>query len=83
MRTEQPTSCSAVISTALLAVCRADFLKYIKTEQAHREPPFRMSIKAHRKGMHYGFDHPGLQIKWVDYRAGWLSGQVSKLAVVI
>jgi prophage maintenance system killer protein len=59
------------------AACRTAFVQYIVAEQEHRDPCYRMSIKAHRRGKQYGFDHPGLQIKWVDYRAGWLSGRAS------
>ncbi len=27
----------------------------------------------------HGFDHPGLQLKWLDYKAGWLAGRKSNI----
>ena len=65
------------LSDTQLDACRTDFVKYAVAEQAHREPWFRMSVKAHRKGKQYGFDHPGLQLKWLDYKAGWVAGRAS------
>lgn len=80
MTTELQTKPAVVLSAVQLdALCRADFVKYMKAEQEHREPWFRMSIKAHRQGMQYGFDHPGVQLKWLDYKAGWLTGRTSNI----
>lgn len=80
MTTELPTKPAAVLSTVQLdALCRAEFVKYIRSEQEHRDPALRSSLLAHRQGKQHGFDHPGLQLKWLDYKAGWLAGRKSNI----
>ena len=78
MATEKSKLPAVVLSTAQLnALCRADFVRYIKAENEHRDPALRPSLLAHRKGKQHGFDHPGMQLKWLDYKAGWLVGRAS------
>lgn len=53
------------------SLCRAAFVAYMKKENEHREPWAKPSMLAHRKGTKYGFDHPGVQLKFIDFKAGW------------
>lgn len=65
----------SAIETVRLEVCRADFVRYAVEQQAHRDLCFRSSLKAHRKGKQHGFDHPGVQVEWLCYKAGWVAGR--------
>ena len=78
MNTEQPAPPTVVLSTAQLeALCRESFVQYMKAEQEHREPWFRLTLAAHRRGKKYGFYSDGTQARWVDYKAAWMAGRAS------
>ena len=68
------------MSDAQLDACRIDFVAYMVAEQAHRDPAYRISIKAHRKGKNHGFDHPAVQIRWMDFKAGWSTSKPPQAA---
>ena len=78
MTTAETTTPPVVLSTAQLDdLCRAAFVQYMQAEQEHREPWFRMSLEAHRRGKKYGFRSDGTQARWVDYKAAWMAGRAS------
>ena len=82
MNTEETTPPAVVLSTAQLdAVCRDAFVKYMKAEQEHRDPVYRMSLEAHRRGKQYGFYSDGTQAKWLDYKAAWFAGRASNAEI--
>ncbi len=78
MTAEQPTTTAGVLSTAQLeAICRNDFVQYMKSEQEHCDPVYRLSLAAHRSGKKYGFYSDGTQAKWLAYKAAWFAGRAS------
>lgn len=54
-----------------LFTARAAFVRFIKEEDADREPWARYSLKQHWNGAEGGFGDHRVQGRWKDFLAGW------------
>jgi hypothetical protein len=59
------------INSSEIDAARRAFLICFHCGKAHRETPFWMSTKAHRKGKQFGFANQHVHMLWGYFLSGW------------